>query len=57
MMFIKSDEKPLLKKKFINSITKKNIIFESSASNTPAQNDHIELKRNILLIKERAMRI
>ena len=53
-MFVKSDKKRSFKKKFANFITEKDIIFETSASDTSAQNDYIERKRNILLAKERA---
>ena len=57
IIFIRSDEKRSLKKKFANFIGEKNIIFESFTLNTSVQNDHIEWKRNILLVKERAMKI
>ena len=56
-MFIKLDGERSLEEKFTNFITEKDIIFELSASNTSAQNDYIERKKDILLAKERAMRI
>ena len=45
MMFIRSNEKQSLKTQFTDYINIKNIIYESFASNTPAQNEHIEKKR------------
>ena len=57
MMFVKSNEKRCLEKKFANFITKKNIIFETFVSDTSVQNDHIEQKKDILLAKRRMMRI
>ena len=56
-MFIKLNEERSQKEKFINSITKENIIFEIFVSDTSAQNNHIERKKNILLTKEKTMRI
>ena len=57
MMFIRSDGERSLKEKFANFIMEKNIIVKFSASDTSAQNDYIERKKNILLTKEKAMRI
>ena len=57
MIFIRSDEKRSLKNKFANFIAEKNIIFKLSASDTSVQTDHIERKEDILLAKEKAMRI
>ena len=57
MMFIRSDGERSLEEKFTNFIMKKSITFVSFASDTPAQNDYIERKRDILLAKERTMRI
>ena len=56
-MFIKSDEKRFLKTQFIDYINIKNIIYEFSASDTSVQNEHIERKNDILLTKERTLRL
>ena len=56
-MFVKSNEKRSLKTQFTDYTNIKDIIFKSFASNTSAQNEHIERKRDILLIKERALRL
>ena len=57
VIFIKSDEKRSLKTQFTNYTSIKDIIYEFSASNTFAQNEHIERKKSILLIKEKALRL
>ena len=57
MMFIKLNEKRSLKTQFINYTNIKDIIYEFFASNTSAQNDYIERKKNILLTKEKTLRL
>ena len=57
MMFIRSDEKRSLKTQWNNYINEKDIIFEFSASNTSAQNEHIERKKDVLLTKAKVMKI
>ena len=42
VIFVKSDKKRALEKKFANFIMKKDIIFETFTSDTSVQNDHIE---------------
>ena len=55
-MFVKSNEKQSLITQFTDYINIKNIIYESFASDTFAQNEHIKRKKNILLTKEKALR-
>ena len=57
IMFIKLNEKRSLEEKFATFITEKNIIFEFFASNTSIQNNYIEWKKSILLVKRRTMKI
>ena len=56
VMFVKSNEKRFLKTQFTDYTSIKGIIYESFASDTPAQNEHIERKEDILLTKEKALR-
>ena len=55
-MFVKSNEKRSLKTQFTDYISIKDIIYEFFASDTFAQNEHIERKNDILLTKERTLR-
>ena len=57
VMFVRSDEKRSLETQWNNYINEKNIIFESSASNTFTQNEHIERKKDVLLTKAKIMKI
>ena len=57
VVFIRSDEERSLGARFTDFIDEKGIIFEPFASDTPAQNGHIERKGGILLTKARALRL
>ena len=56
-MFVRSDGERFLETQFTDYTSIKGIIYESFASNTPAQNEHIERKGGILLTKGRALRL
>jgi hypothetical protein len=57
MMFIKLDEKKLLRDDFKDFLVKKEISFESFAFDSSKQNDYFERKDDILVTKTRVMRI
>ena len=57
VMFIRSNGNQSLETQFTDYISIKDIIYESFASDTSAQNKHIERKRGILLTKERVLRL
>lgn len=57
IVFFRSDGERALKSKFDSILVNKEITFESSASDSPKQNDHSERKRGVLTIKARALRI
>ena len=57
LVFFQSDRERALGTNFDKFIKKKDITYEFSAPNTPAQNSHSEQKRGILAMKTRAMQI
>lgn len=56
-MFFQSNKKKTLKIEYTEFIAGKNIIYEFSALNTPAQNGYSEQKKFILAMKAKAMHI
>ena len=57
VMFVKLNEERSLKTQWNNYINEKDIIFESFALNTLAQNKHIKRKKDVLLTKAKVMKI
>lgn len=57
VMFIRFNEKTSLNNDFDELLTKTKITFESSTSDTQEQNNHVEQKSEIFIMKTRVLRI